>query len=211
MSNKTIITFGSEQLKHFDIEDPMKIMLVIDADEETARERVSQCCGIGNNFAFSYKYDDYASKFKSKYGMIEITLEELKQLHRKTMKNVYIVATKKNNLLGFDFSSSDVFSTKEEAEKNLTGLEDERLVIVREVFVYLHEYLDEHILVSFPNDDDILNKVYEFCENITDETLREEYFAQFNNFDEYNNDVIYDINEFLDKKISQLQSLKVSR
>jgi len=87
--NKYIFTFGSNQLKGLGI-SPMSLMLVIEAPtEHDARQRVFESF-IGNKFAFSYDYDKM-QEFKDKYGMREISLEELEKLHAKEVEASHIV------------------------------------------------------------------------------------------------------------------------
>lgn len=74
--NKYIITFGSAQLQEFKIDNPMKVMLILeDKDEWSAREQLMDT-PIKRNFCTSYPYKKYHD-FKTKYGMYPITLDQL--------------------------------------------------------------------------------------------------------------------------------------
>lgn len=73
---KFIFTFGSDQLPEYK-GNPMKVMLVVEAPTETTAREIVMATSIGTQFCTSYKYEDMAGEFELKYGMEEITLEEL--------------------------------------------------------------------------------------------------------------------------------------
>ena len=79
--NKWIFTFGSGQLP--DIQktiNPMKVMLVVEAETENeARSEVFKSF-IGPYFCTSYPFEPYAVEFKEKYNMIEFTLKDLETM-----------------------------------------------------------------------------------------------------------------------------------
>lgn len=73
--NKYIFTFGSGQLKEFNVA-PQFVLLVIEAkDENLARSEVFNS-KIGAKFCTSYPYSK-AEFFKETYGMIETSLRGL--------------------------------------------------------------------------------------------------------------------------------------
>lgn len=74
--SKYIFTFGSNQLPNFRA-NPMKVMLVIKADNESIAKNIVFDSPIGNKFCTSYPYDEYAQDFKDNYSMDEWTLKDL--------------------------------------------------------------------------------------------------------------------------------------
>jgi len=79
---KTIITFGSEHLKDFDINNGNDIMLVMEEPEKHARDIV-MTSPIGIYFCNSYPYEKYAQEFKDRFKMKEITFDNLMKKHKK--------------------------------------------------------------------------------------------------------------------------------
>ena len=84
--NKYVITFGSGQLKTIShVLNPMNVMLIVkDETEKAAREQVVNSF-IGNRFCTSYK-ESFIKEFEEKYGMIQYTLDELKEINKKERK-----------------------------------------------------------------------------------------------------------------------------
>jgi hypothetical protein len=75
--NKFIITFGSGQLPNFNVR-PNDVILVIEANTENdARQVVVDNPHIGIRFSFSYPYEGNAERFKNKFRMFELTMDEL--------------------------------------------------------------------------------------------------------------------------------------
>ena len=78
---KYFFTFGSGQLREFNV-DPKLTMLVVEAeDENTARKKVFDS-KIGAKFCTSYPYSK-AEHFKEVYGLVEVSLQGLLSRERK--------------------------------------------------------------------------------------------------------------------------------
>ena len=73
---KTIFMFGSDHLPHLREVgvDPMKVMLVVEGDEEEARSKVFSS-PIGRAFSSSYDHERHAEEFKTEHGMEEYSLD----------------------------------------------------------------------------------------------------------------------------------------
>ena len=79
--NKWIITFGSSHLEGFDV-NPMKVMLVIEAESENEARSVAQKDPFNNAYCSSYNYDEHAERFTKSYHMVEYNLNELLALRQ---------------------------------------------------------------------------------------------------------------------------------
>ena len=77
---KYIFTFGSSHLTELKLQvNPMKVILVVEAETMVqARNKVFNSF-IGAKWAFSYNYD-HSKEFQDKYGMIEYTLAQLEDM-----------------------------------------------------------------------------------------------------------------------------------
>ncbi len=72
---KYLFTFGSGQLKNFNVA-PQHIVVIVEApDEISARQKVFKS-KIGAGFCTSYPYSKL-EEFKETYKVVEMTLEEL--------------------------------------------------------------------------------------------------------------------------------------
>ena len=77
---KRIFTFGSSQLKDFNVK-PESVMLVVEGvDWLDCREQVFNYDGIGAVFCTDYAYDDYVDEFKNVYNMKEYTFADLEKI-----------------------------------------------------------------------------------------------------------------------------------
>lgn len=105
------------------------------------------------------------------------------------MKKVYIIKSKSENALGFEFNEDTIFETREAAEQEIaTELGDDDVAYsvreVSEVFIYISQYLDAHDIIAFPDDASVLEAVYDFFEHITSDKLRKKYLStQFYTYD----------------------------
>ena len=119
------------------------------------------------------------------------------------MKNLFIITWDKKSPLGFDFNEDVIFNTKEEAEKEVQEelFYDGVSYTVREVsdlFLYLYAYLgNTSELTTFTDDKSDLEKVYDFFENVKEETLVKRYL----NDALYANDCIFDRKEWIKREI----------
>jgi len=73
---KYIFTFGSCQLPEFK-GNPMKVMLVVEADSENYARRKVFDSSIGDKFCTSYPYTDERVEEFEMYGISEYTLKDL--------------------------------------------------------------------------------------------------------------------------------------
>lgn len=81
--NKYLITFGSNQLHQLHgVLNPMKVMIVVEADNEgEARSKIMESF-IGPRFCTSYPYKPYAKEFAEKYNMKEYSLKQIEDMVR---------------------------------------------------------------------------------------------------------------------------------
>lgn len=77
---KFIATFGSNQLKEFDVR-AMNVMLIIEGKNENEARKPLFEEPFNGKFSFSYPYEK-AEEFKKTYGMKEYTMEQLLKLRR---------------------------------------------------------------------------------------------------------------------------------
>lgn len=77
-NEKYIFTFGASHLRNFYV-NPNKVMLVVNGDFNSSRDKVFNFDGIGSMFCTSYPYDEVVDEFKKKYGMREYTLDDLEK------------------------------------------------------------------------------------------------------------------------------------
>ena len=124
---------------------------------------------------------------------------------RTNMKNVFIISWNNKTPLGFDFTG-DIFEIKEEAEREIKDSywDDGISYTIREVsdvFIYLYEYLDNTTnLTAFPDNKADLEKVYDFFENVTNETLVRKYLDEALNAE----DCVLDRKKWIEKEMENL-------
>lgn len=77
-TKKWIFTFGSTHLTALEGKvRPLKVMLIVEAENERQARTTVFNSIIGDKFCTSYPYDKYAERFKREYNMGEYTLEQL--------------------------------------------------------------------------------------------------------------------------------------
>lgn len=80
--SKYIFTFGSSHLRDFAV-NPTKVMLVVEGDWLSSREKVFNFDGINDKFCTDYPYEEVVDEFINVYDMEEYTLSDLEKLRIK--------------------------------------------------------------------------------------------------------------------------------